>query len=264
MAKRKTALALLIAFPAFLAYADIAIEGDLQREYTAQQGQRIEGVITIVNLGAKSSEAKLYQEDYRFNADGQNFFDQPGSQARSNALWTSFSPKTILVPAGEKVNVNYSIQVPQSAALSGSYWSVLFVEEAIAPMKNAETGVSINQNIRYGIQLIVNLGSTGSTELAFQNAKLVKEGDAAVFTVDISNKGERSVVPKIGLELFDEKGKSALKLDAALTRIHPGCVYRYRFILPAGLPQKDYKALLIADCGENKVFGTNVNLKLRP
>jgi hypothetical protein len=263
MMKRKV-LSLIFILASASVFAEIAIEGELPREYTAQPGQKVQGIITLVNTGAKASDAKLYQSDYRFNAEGQLFFDDPGTQERSNALWISFSPKTVAVPAGEKVNVNYSIDVPGSIALSGSFWSVIFVEEAVAPSRNAATGITIGQNVRYGIQLIVHIGSTGSTQLNFQDPKLAKEGTEQVFTVDIANKGERSVLPKVSLELFDEGGKSARKIEAVLTRIHPGCVYRYRFIIPAELPKKNYKALLVADCGENKVFGTNVNLKLRP
>jgi hypothetical protein len=70
------------------------------------------------------------------------------------------------------------------------------------------------------------------------------------------------VKPKMSLELFDETGKSAGKFPSNLTRIYPGSAYRYRFNLPDSLPPKKYKALVIADCGENKVFGANLNINL--
>jgi hypothetical protein len=261
---KRYATAIIFCLAAAAAQAEIAIEGELAHEYTAQPGQHIEGVITVTNPGKTTSDAKIYQTDYRFKADGSNYFDAPGSQDHSNANWVVFSPKNLTVPGGQKAIVSYSIDVPADPALSGSYWSILMVEEAAPPVADPKKGLSIGQTVRYGVQLIVTIGNTGTTKLSFKNPALSKEKDGDSFAIDIANDGQRVVRPTVTIELYDSKGKNAAKLSALQYRLYPGCSFKYRFTLPADLEKQTYKALIVGDCGDNKVFGANVNLALKP
>jgi hypothetical protein len=118
--------------------------------------------------------------------------------------------------------------------------------------------------VRYGIQLSVTIGDTGSTNIKFSNPQAIKDERGAAFSIDLTNSGERMVKPLVNLELYDAEGKSAGKFDSLPYRIYPGTSSRYRFELPADLPRKTYKVLVIADCGQNKVFGASLNLSLAP
>lgn len=112
--------------------------------------------------------------------------------------------------------------------------------------------------------MAVHIGGTGTTNLSFQNPQATKEAGGTLFTIDVSNTGERMVKPKLNLELFDETGKSAAKISTNVTRVYPGSAHRFRFTIPAEISPRKYKALIIADCGDNKVFGANLNLNLEP
>jgi hypothetical protein len=264
MKPTRAAAYLILMLAAASAKADLSIDGDLAYEYTVQPGQRMEGVITVFNAGSGVAEARIYQTDYHFEAGGENYFDEPGTRSRSNAKWTTFSPKTLAIPPGQKALVSFSVDVPDDPSLFGSYWSMIMVEELNKAAPDPKAKMSITQVIRYGIQVVVTVGATGVTDLGFQNAKLFKEDGSDVFTVDAGNKGDRLVKPAMSLELYDEKGKSVAKLGSSMNKVYPGTTFRYRFVLPADLPRKPYKALIFADCGENKVFGANLTLNLKP
>jgi hypothetical protein len=254
----------IVALALGTAFADIAVEGELPRDYAVSPGQHVEGTIIVVNPGAYTAEAKLYQTDFRFTADGTTYFDAPGSQPRSNAPWVRVTPAILIIPAGQKAMASYSIDVPENPAFSGSYWSIIMVEESRPPVPDPKTTLVMTQNVRYGVQLSVTIGNTGSTNIKFANPQALKEERGTVFSIDLTNTGERMVKPLVNLELYDAEGKSAGKIDSLPYRIYPGTSSRYRFELPVDLPRKTYKVLVIADCGQNKVFGASLNLSLEP
>jgi hypothetical protein len=264
MKATRAAAYLILTLAGASARADLSIDGDLAYEFTVEPGQRVEGVITVINAGKEASEARIYQTDYHFEAGGENYFDEPGKRTRSNAKWTTVAPRTLAIPAGQRAAVSFSVDVPADPSLYGSYWSMIMVEEVNPAVADPEARMSLTQVIRYGIQVVTTLGATGVTDLAFQNAKLSRREGKDVFTVDVRNKGDRLVKPAMSLELYDEKGKSAAKLGANLNKVYPGTTFRYEFILPADIARKPYKAVLFADCGENRVFGANVTLNLKP
>jgi hypothetical protein len=260
---KRAFLILALALAGLPAFADLAIDGDLVYEYTVQPGQRVEGLITVINAGKAAAEARVYQTDYSFKADGTSDYGQPGSLARSNAAWISLAPKALAVPAGQRAPVSFSMQVPADPGLYGSYWSMIMVEELNPAGADPKSKMSVIQVVRYGIQVVATIGSTGVVTLGFQNARLYKDGKADVFSVDVENRGDRMVKPLVSLELYDNKGKSPLKLDSGLFKVYPGTSYRYKFTLPDSLPRALYKAMVFADCGDNQVFAANVNLNLQ-
>jgi hypothetical protein len=73
--------------------------------------------------------------------------------------------------------ISFAIDVPSDASLFGTYWCMLMVEEAMAPTKDATKGIKINQNIRYGLQMAVHIGGTGTTKVSFQNPQATKESE---------------------------------------------------------------------------------------
>jgi uncharacterized repeat protein (TIGR01451 family) len=242
--------------------AQIGIKGELPHEYTANPGQRIEGTVIVGNLGNGTATAKVYVTDYRAIADGTSYYDPPGTQSRSCAPWFQFSPQALAIPRGEQALVSFSISVPADNGLYGTYWCMLMIEEAIDPAIDAKTGIKVNQNIRYGLQMAVHIGATGVASLKLQNPQASRKDKETVFSVDAYNNGDRMLKPVPSLELFDENGKSAGKFTSTLTRVYPGSAYRYRFSIPADLPRKKYKAVIVLDCGENQVFAANLNLSL--
>ena len=75
------------------------------------------------------AQVKLYQTDYLFSADGKNAFDAPGSQARSNAAWLQLNREQVTIAPDSVATVDYEVRVPGGAGLSGTYWSVVMVQE---------------------------------------------------------------------------------------------------------------------------------------
>jgi hypothetical protein len=265
---RPTILVLLL-LPAMPSFSNLGISGSLGRPYEVSPGKTYEGTIEVTNPDASAQEIKLYQTDYSFSADGSIVYGEPGRLPRSNARWITVSPQRVTIPAGEGATIHYTIQVPPDDTLRGTYWSIIMVEP-VAP-GSPESGsydptkvtVGIREVLRYGVQIETTRGSTGSRNLRFSQVLLQADTGSRLLVVDLENTGERSLQPSLWAELYDGQGGFVGRFDGGAHRLYPGTAARFRVEL-RGVSNATYKALIVADCGGDDVFGANVSLVLQP
>jgi len=258
---------LLLAVLSLPAQAGVSVVGGLCRERTVESGKAYKGVIFISNSDDTPAEAKVYQTDYVFFRDGKSVYGEPGKAPRSNAGWITFSPPRLVIPAKRTVPVDYSIKVPAEKPLKGTYWSMIMVEgvsKSSPESIQAEEGkakLGITNVIRYGIQMVTHIGDTGTRKLKFLETKLLREDGKRIFQVDIENTGQRWLRPFLWVELYDGDGRYVGRFEGRRARTFPGTSVRRRIDLSAP-PKGTYKALLVADGGEDAVFGVSYTLKL--
>lgn len=258
-----------------LSFAGVLVMGELTRERTLQPGETFEGTINLKNTGETSCRVDVYQADYLFYADGSNIYGEPGSAVRSNANWLSVAPNRLSIPPNEMASVYYTVRVPQiqelasaynnfqvleSPDLIGTYWSMVMVEpmpqtgpESIEDeTRNAKMG--IQTKIRYGIQMVTNIGDTGARRIKFSDKKLINQDGQIFLQMDIENIGERWLSPTVWVEIYDNHGAKVGRFESSKKRIYPGCSVRHKVDL-TNVPKGKYKALVVADNGDEYVFG---------
>lgn len=257
-------LLLFIATSAF--GVGISIPGGLSRISALEPGGKFEGKILIRNESAEPQTVKTYQTDYLFFADGRNLYGKPGSDPRSNASWITFSPQRLMVPPKEIGVINYMVQVPTDPKLIGSFWSILMIEplgkeSPEVTDKPGKIQVGISTVVRYAVQIITNLGDAGKRQIKFLDKQLIQEGKERFLKVDIENIGKGWLTPTVWVELFDEKGTSIGRFDGGRVRIFPTCSARFKVNL-SDAPKGKYSALVVADNGDDNVFGAKYQLEL--
>jgi hypothetical protein len=240
--------------------AGISVGGGLTHERVVRPGGSYEGVVTIINTGHEPEEVQIYQTDYRFTCEGDYFYDEPGRAARSNAEWVDFSPRLVAVPSEATVDVSYTITVPEEEHLVGTYWSLLMIE--VGGVNSGDTGAAkqddvslgINQIVRYGVQIVSHIADTGERRLDFLETRILRAGSERFLEVDLENVGERWLRPLVWAELYDDNGEFMGRFEAGKLRIFPGTSARYKVDLTE-VPGGEYKAVVVADCGADDVFG---------
>jgi len=248
--------------------AGVSVVGGLTREVSLQPGSKTEGRIILRNGTDKPQQVKVYQTDYLFWADGRNEYGEPGTTPRSNARWITHTPQQLTIPPKSTESVYYTIQVPAQEDLKGTYWSMLMVEplagESLEPPKAEEGKVAIGVRsvMRYAIQMVTHIGDTGTRDLKFQDRQLVVDGGKRLLRLDLENTGERWLKPLVWMELYDEQGASMGRFEGGRFRIYQGCSARYLIDL-SEVPAGRYKALIVADNGDEHVFGAQYELELR-
>lgn len=242
--------------------AQICILGELTQKKQTTPGSTYNGNVIVENLGEEPKDIKIYQTDYFFTADGSNRYDEPGSSPRSNAPWISFSPKQLTIQPHERIRINYEVSVPDDGSLIGTYWSMLMVEglPEIATEK-PQGNITLRFVTRYAIQMITNIEESGISRMKFLNPMLKKEENINIFSIDMENVGERMLRPNIWIELYNLEGKTVGTFEGSPVRIFPGTSSRRKIEL-INVPSGTYKALVVADCGDENLFGANYTIEI--
>jgi len=240
--------------------AQITVRGQLTHEFVVEPGQSYAGEIVISSTTDSRTGVEITQSDYLFFADGSNIYGEPGSVLRSNVEWISFYAPPIIEP-GETVSIPFNIKVPDDPSLVGTYWSMILVAPELPPAETPAEGVGIQQRMGYGIQIVTHIGDTGERKISIFDVKLLHEEAGFVLQVDIENTGERWVRPMAWIELYDEQGATASRVESSQLRIYPGCSVRHRFVL-SEIPSGVYKALVVFDNNDEYVWGAQYDLEL--
>jgi len=259
---RKIFLLILILLTGTFAFgAKVAITNGLTHEEQVTPGDRHKGMIELVNSSDTETSVRLYQTDYWFSCTGENRYDKPGTLPRSNASWITLTETFITLKAHESRSVEYETTVPDKDTLRGTYWSVIMVEAIGNPdTLSFQKKININTITRYAVQVITHIGETGSSDLQFLNVGIKKEGNT-MLEVDISNTGERALRPEPEIEIFDSAGVSQGVVKTDRKRIFPGTSARFQLDMSKIKPG-NYTGVLVANCDEDHVYGTNVKFDL--
>src|SRR5205823_1547653 len=153
----------LIASPAALR-AQVSLLSSTVEEHEAKIGETYTGRMVLSNPSNAPQTVRIYQTDYTFAANGTSNYADPNTLPRSNASWVTPQASRVTVPARQELTVPYSVKVPASDSLKGTYWSMIMIEaaEQSPTASSGNNQVGIGSIIRYGIQVATHIGTTGT------------------------------------------------------------------------------------------------------
>jgi len=244
------------------AKANILVMNGLTHEHQAVQGEVRNGIIELKNVSQESQSVQLYQRDYWYSYQGENRHDTPGTLKRSNAGWININPTFITLEPGGTATVEYEITIPDIDSLTGTYWSIIMVEGIQPPDTAASEGIKINTVIRYAVQIITHIGNSGTVNVTFLHFNLSKQENRTELSVVLENVGERLVKPEVSVEIFDSNGATLGVTTAESRKLYPGTSANF-FLDLSHLKTGSYTGILIADCGDDYVFGSNLTLDIK-
>jgi len=255
-------LFVLINSTASFSQSQVVIAGELTYEQNILPGNSESGTISVRNIGPDSTLVRVYQKDYVFYYDGTSDYPEPGTIERSNSTWITYTPKRFYISGNSEVTINYFVQVPSVDTLCGTYWSMIMVEPTKEVVPEKKEGITVNTVIRYGIQIITNIGNTGEKIIEFVDVNLMKDNEKRVLLIDIENIGERIVRPSVWAELYNSTGEKIGTFGSQMARTFPGTSIRKRIDISSVEPGL-YKTIIIADCGEDDLFGLDYSLEIK-
>lgn len=262
MCVKKIFFFISVFFACNCAFASIVITNGLTHTHNVKEGTVYKGIITIENTAKTSQNVKLYQKDYSYKADGTSYYNDPGSNERSNLQWIKLNTNLLKLEAKGKVDVAYEIVVPTNID-AGSYWSVIMVEpvDEIKP-SNDKPGVQIKSVIRYSIQIITTNDQPAEALLTFDAINLTKQDGKRVLQLDLSNNGQLYHTVEASIEIFDNKTGSnkGTYLSSKLSLL-PNNSKRFTIDLSSLSPGK-YSAAILAATHDEQIFGINIELDI--
>lgn len=246
----------------FTIFASVEVIGSLKQVYSSNPGEVVKGQIRIQNNDPKDQEVRIYQTDFLFNYQEQTFYDEPGTQKRSNAGWINYSPKTVVLKSKETRNIEYEITVPKNDSIIGTYWSIIMVEGVDPIDPNQQGDLSIRTATRYAVQVVSEINNKGTGLLKFMEPTLLpsEDGKKLFLAVDMVNQGEHYIAPEVSIELYDQDGVLAKKITAPKRGLYPTTSVRFKLDLEGVPSKKTYTAMIVAAGADDDVFGLEYTL----
>ncbi len=245
----------------------LTVLGGLERFVNIAPGGKYEGTILLSNNSPKPRWVKVYQNDYKFNHKGENYFEAPGTLERTNAPWIKFAPERLLIDSNKTAKIDYSIRVPEQSDLKGVYWCLMMIEPQMDDdpelLKPSHQGMKVRTVSRYAVQILTTIGKSpqGLEGFKFLDRQVVIQGEKRFFDINAQNNGLFYMRPTMWAEFFDAKGRSVGRFPGGAPQILPGCSVKYRVDV-TGLPAGDYEALVVVDTGQDNVTGAKYKVKI--
>lgn len=205
--------------------AGLIVNSKLVHQFDVGAGEKKLGEIVLKNDTENEIMVRLYKRDYSFNAKGNTFYRKPGFNSRSNAEWILLPERSLSISPFAKERVQYIVNIPDKK-LKGTYWCMVMVEEYDPQIKNGNKNIEnkFNHKVRYGIQMVTNLGQKEKVKIGHRNPKVKKESEKEyIFDIDIINKGifELKMIPQI-IVVNENTGEIMNKYKKKQVRLYPG------------------------------------------
>ena len=253
----------VLILQSLLSFAGLKVIGKLSFHYNASKGEIYSNVIKIQNTGVNDQEVKIYLRDYIFDYKGLSFYNEPGTNVRTNTSWIKYSPNSLILKGKEIRDIQIEVNVPKGDSLVGTYWSMLMVEGVTPSDPNIKGQMQIHESIRYAIQIVTNIGNSGIGQLEFQQPGVVNERAKKFFDFILLNTGERYISQEVSMELFDAKtGVILKKLKVPKQGMYPTTSTKWRLPLEGVPTGNTYKAVIVADGSGEDVFGLEYTIVL--
>lgn len=262
-----SSLALLPALAPSLLHARVSVLNGLTHEQIAAPGDSYEGDVVLANPAATPAQVRLYQTDYRFDAAGTAAYDEIGSLERSNGRWVTLgSPGVVTLEPQQRLTLPFTVDVPATPGLNGTYWSLLMVEEvppaALAADVQSRPHLGVRNVYRYAIQIITHIGESGEEDFRVSAMKLEAQDPDHLgkLEVDLENVGDTMLRAELRFELFDQDGRAAGVFLSSRKRLFPMTSGRFTADLTT-VPSGVYKLLMLVRLTSGSVYASEYVLQ---
>lgn len=243
-------------------YASIVVVNGLSHEHKLANGVTVQGSIVIRNTGDIEKRAKVYKTDVQHNCKGETAFLEATDRDRCSSKWMAISDNEILMQPGQTLTITYGLTPPSEIESTGSYWGVIMVEEMDdLDTTLPEVGVKVNALVRYAIQIIGNFPAGAVKQLDFVSIDLDTLEGRNQIRIAVLNPGNFMMKPIMVLDLIDAQGNQVARKELPYQKVYPG--FCKLFDLPLqGIPSGEYSGILVADCGDEDMFGMKIDITI--
>lgn len=244
------------------ANASLVIVNGLSHEHNVQVGLRSQGSIVIKNTATTPKRARIYKTSVTHDCEGQTSFSLKTDGPRCNSNWTQLSDNEVVIAGKQSYTLTYEIDPNPTVDQSGSYWGVIMVEEikdldTITPQR----GVTVTSLIRYAVQIVTHFDGKGEKNLEITSVEIDTTKENNMLSVQVSNTGEFMLKPIMILELYNADGEQIYRKEVPYQKVYPGLCKLFE--LPfEGVAKGTYNGILVADCGDENIYGLNLELDI--
>jgi hypothetical protein len=241
--------------------ATVVIQNGLTHVHSMNSGEVLLGKIVLKNLSKKTERVSVYQNDLEILCSGIVNYNKSGSNPKSLVEFITLNTSDQTLAPNEEFEVSYKISIPSGYDKKGSLWTLIMVEvaEPISEQK-VEYGVSIGSKIRYGIQVIANIGENEINKYSFKDVKLLKTENERKIEAILQNEGDFLINPILNIQIFDENGNLSKELKLPSKKLYPSNCQKFEIDI-MDLKKGKYNVVLVSESNEESI-GVNINLEI--
>lgn len=244
----------------------VSVASELRPELNVQPGETRTHRLTLENTGSSPVLVDVTQADFRTGTNGEIAHEPADFLPFSNAGWLEVASQ-VEIPPLSAYSLPITVEVPTGVE-PGTYWSLLFVQPADATTVEQQEGgegvrTTVTVNFRFGVTLMTHVGEPSERQLLFRNPELTSDDvtDIDAVSVTVENPTRFLAAADVWLELYDMQGSLVREANGGTLRIYPESARRHTFELGA-LEDGTYQAVIVADAGDDAVFGVRYDLVL--
>ena len=234
-------------------FSNVIILNGLTHTHKSNSGGTVTGIIKLKNTKDNEQRVIIYFNDLFQKCGEETVLTGKESHDKSIGKWISTEVNEYVLQGKEEYELLYTINVPEDESLIGSYYGVLMVEiEEPIKEDDLDYSVKLKSKVRYGIQIITDIQEKSSPELDFYNIEIKKneKEEPSTIIVEAQNLGIFYVEPTIILEVFNEDGEQAKKVEVKFKKIYPKSCKLFQLDI-SDLPKGNYSGVIVADYGED-------------
>jgi hypothetical protein len=218
---------------------------------TTNPGGTKEGVMKIVNDSDEAVTFTISIQDYVvIDTAGTPNLLPPNtlSNKYSASSWIGVDPSIVTVPAHQRKELNYYIQVPIDAKPGGHYAAAVYTP---APGKGASgTGASVNTQLGTLFYINVNGDIKESALIDSFKANMFQEYGPVKILTKIKNLGDLHIKPVGTITITDLLGRKVATLSFPQHNIFPDSIRDYESTFEQKLLIGPFTAKLVASYGK--------------
>lgn len=243
------------------AFADVVIINGLTQEFRGIAGNTLSGTIKMKNEATVPEKMLIYKEELILKCGQESTFSVNKPHAKSMTAWLKTNVNEKIMEGKEEYDISFDFTIP-AGTKPGSYYTVLMVESNDQiPTVESKSKMMINTRVRYGITILVHVGTYESPVLNFETVSVQKLSDnKQAIKILLKNIGTYSATIKLAVEIYlnGEKIKTFIDQDGQIGRVYPDQCRRFETII-SDLPKGKYDGIVVADNGAD-LFGSNITL----
>jgi hypothetical protein len=242
-------------------YAGIQVQNGLTHTHSGIAGNVMTGKIRIKNVGKKEERILIYKQDLSLSCNGSLEYSELGNNTRSSGNWIQTNVDETVIGINEEYDIIYTITIPNTPDLSGTFWNIIMIEGADPVKEEADKGMKVSSRIRYAVQMTVDVGTFQSPQLAFENFAYKKnQAGNQLINVQLANKGDFASKTKLILEIYGANGEKLKVIESQSKRLYPKKCNDFELELK-DLPVGKYEGIVVADNGKD-LFGANISITI--
>jgi hypothetical protein len=245
--------------------------GDM--DFVVDGEDQVVGSFKVFNLSDEVNYLRVYSGDWVRDSEDKSdyvYTRESGNEERSLLRWMTFTPDLLVLEPGESDDVICRVDLPDDVELDGSYWAVVFVEEAPSLDEDpiiqgsGDFQVGITTKFRYAVKLFVTFSGTEFRDGTLTDLELEETEESFLLSTRFENTGNIYMKPDVWLEIRDLSGSVVYRQDHIRQTMLPESSRNYSFeVNRQGLNPGTYLIMVIADYGGTELVAVQASLEIQ-